>query len=112
SVTGGTITGSADMRDVEVLWNSAGIRTIGLTVSSYDGCTEYNSKQVAIRNQVSANIISMKNKYCGTDTIFGSVPSGGNGIYHYKWRKILYGSSKEIAEPDTTINLIPTNVNI
>lgn len=107
----GTLSGVDGLNTMEILWNGNGIKKVTLKVTSFEGCVDSVTKTVLASMQVKNNTISMKNKYCGTDTIFGTTPTGGNGNYKYFWRKRLVGSQKwiEITTPTTSKNLIPEN---
>ena len=112
SAQNGTLKTANNLNIIDVRWNGNGTKKITLKATSYEGCTDSVSSIVLSKPQVLNNIISMKNKYCGQDTIFGTTPTGGNGVYKYRWLKKNVGTLgwNETDKYDTLVFLLPENI--
>ncbi len=93
SAINGTIQSGQGTNTVNILWSSIGSGSLTAKITNANNCADSTNLPVNITNNINGifnNNISGSSTICSgsnIDSVFGSLPIGGNGIYTYTWLK-------------------------
>ena len=80
--------------------------------TTYSGTCEFvsNVVQIIVQPAIANNTIAPNSAVClgvVSPIIYGSTPTGGNGLYQYQWQKYISGSWLNLGLADTLIDYAP-----